>query len=250
MFLQRPSSFLMSATSMRRAAFSFSRKPARIAIWFSFSRRASRDRLAATLFFLRRAQYRSSWRQEKRRDERTGQRQSRSQNAAAINQLRIFSVFFPPLWQLTNMFRFWHFIDQKQTDRLTGKIIYTWPDSEINCQISVFCSFSLTDPESNWSHDSGLELQSLPAGSKDQHVTLCRPETHSLKTLRWKPSEDKTNSGSFCFTAVIHRSRTTISAPAKYSPTCVKLDWSCRADFSSCCLFVVFMLWGEFKVRK
>lgn len=67
MFLQRPSSFLMSATSMRRAAFSFSRKLARIAIWFSFSRRASRDRFAATLFFLRRAQYRSSWRERKRR---------------------------------------------------------------------------------------------------------------------------------------------------------------------------------------
>ena len=62
MFLQRPSSFLKSATSMRRAEFSFSRKLARMAIWFSFSRRASRDRLAATLFFLRRAQYRSSWR--------------------------------------------------------------------------------------------------------------------------------------------------------------------------------------------
>lgn len=67
MFLQRPSSFLMSATSMRRAAFSFSRKLARIAIWFSFSRRASRDRFAATLFFLRRAQYRSSWRERRRR---------------------------------------------------------------------------------------------------------------------------------------------------------------------------------------
>lgn len=60
MFLQRPSSFLMSATSMRSAAFSFSRKPARMAIWFSFSRRASRDLLAAKLFFRRRAQYRSS----------------------------------------------------------------------------------------------------------------------------------------------------------------------------------------------
>lgn len=60
MFLQRPSSFLMSATSTRRAAFSFSRKLARMAIWFSFSRRASRDLLAATLFFRRRAQYRSS----------------------------------------------------------------------------------------------------------------------------------------------------------------------------------------------
>lgn len=60
MFLHRPSSFRMSATSCRRAAFSFSRKPARMAIWFSFRRRASRDLLAATLFFLRRAQYLSS----------------------------------------------------------------------------------------------------------------------------------------------------------------------------------------------
>lgn len=60
MFLQRPSSFLKSDTSMRRAEFSFSRKEARMAIWFSFSRRASRDLLAATLFFLRRAQYLSS----------------------------------------------------------------------------------------------------------------------------------------------------------------------------------------------
>lgn len=65
MFLQRPSSFLKSATSMRRAEFSFSRKEARMAIWFSFSRRASRDLLAATLFFLRRAQYLSSWKAER-----------------------------------------------------------------------------------------------------------------------------------------------------------------------------------------
>lgn len=63
-FLQRPSSFLKSATSRRRAAFSFSRKEARMAIWFSFSRRASLDRLAATLFFLRRAQYLSSCREQ------------------------------------------------------------------------------------------------------------------------------------------------------------------------------------------
>lgn len=59
-FLQRPSSFRRSATSWRSAPFSFSRKPARMAIWFSFSRRASRERLAATLFFLRLAQYFSS----------------------------------------------------------------------------------------------------------------------------------------------------------------------------------------------
>lgn len=61
MFLVRPSSFLKSATSERSAPFSFSRKPARMAIWFSFSRLASRDLLAATLFFLRLAQYLSSW---------------------------------------------------------------------------------------------------------------------------------------------------------------------------------------------
>lgn len=61
MFLQRPSSFLMSATSCRRAAFSRSRKAARTVIWFSFSRRASRERLAASLFFKRRLQYFSSF---------------------------------------------------------------------------------------------------------------------------------------------------------------------------------------------
>ena len=57
-----PSSLRRSATSRRSAPFSFSRKLALMAIWFSFTRRASRDRLAATLFFLRRAQYRSSLR--------------------------------------------------------------------------------------------------------------------------------------------------------------------------------------------
>lgn len=60
MFLQRPSSFRMSATSWRRAAFSRSRKAARTEIWFSFSRRASRERLAASLFLARRFQYFSS----------------------------------------------------------------------------------------------------------------------------------------------------------------------------------------------
>lgn len=60
MFLQRPSSFLMSATSWRRAAFSRSRKAARTEIWFSFSRRASRERFAASLFLTRRLQYFSS----------------------------------------------------------------------------------------------------------------------------------------------------------------------------------------------
>ncbi len=57
---KRPSSFRRSATSCLSAPFSFSRNPARMAIWFSFSRRASRERLAAKLFFLRRAQYLSS----------------------------------------------------------------------------------------------------------------------------------------------------------------------------------------------
>lgn len=60
MFLQRPSSLRMSATSWRRAAFSRSRKAARTEIWFSFSRRASRERLAASLFLARRFQYFSS----------------------------------------------------------------------------------------------------------------------------------------------------------------------------------------------
>ena len=40
---------------------SFSRKFARIAIWFSLTRRASRERLAAILFLRRRAQYLSSF---------------------------------------------------------------------------------------------------------------------------------------------------------------------------------------------
>lgn len=40
---------------------SFSRNPALRAIWFSFMRRASLDRFAAMLFFLRRAQYLSSF---------------------------------------------------------------------------------------------------------------------------------------------------------------------------------------------
>lgn len=64
MFLQRPSSFLMSATSWRRAAFSRSRKAARTEIWFSLSRRASLERFAASLFLTRRLQYFSSchWR--------------------------------------------------------------------------------------------------------------------------------------------------------------------------------------------
>lgn len=66
MFLQRPSSFRMSATSWRRAPFSRSRKAARTEIWFSFSRRASRERLAASLFLARRFQYFSSYYQRRR----------------------------------------------------------------------------------------------------------------------------------------------------------------------------------------
>lgn len=61
MFLQRPQSFRSSATCCRRAAFSRSRKEARTVIWFSFSLRASRERLAATLFFFLLDQYLSSW---------------------------------------------------------------------------------------------------------------------------------------------------------------------------------------------
>lgn len=61
MFLQRPQSFRNSATCCRSAAFSRSRKEARTVIWFSFSRRASRERLAATLFFFLLDQYFSSW---------------------------------------------------------------------------------------------------------------------------------------------------------------------------------------------
>ena len=63
MFLHLPSSLRRSATSWRSAEFSFSRKDARMAIWFSLSRRASRERLAAMLFFRRRAQYLSSCRE-------------------------------------------------------------------------------------------------------------------------------------------------------------------------------------------
>lgn len=60
MFLQRPQSFRNSATCCRNAAFSLSRNEARTVIWFSFSRRASRERLAATLFFFLLDQYLSS----------------------------------------------------------------------------------------------------------------------------------------------------------------------------------------------
>lgn len=62
---------------------SFSRKPALSAIWFSFMRRASRDRFAAMLFFLRRAQYLSSFKSSgtncgrKRKIERKTQRVDR-----------------------------------------------------------------------------------------------------------------------------------------------------------------------------
>lgn len=59
-FLQRPQSLRSSATCCRSAAFSRSRKEARTVIWFSFSRRASRERFAATLFFFLLDQYRSS----------------------------------------------------------------------------------------------------------------------------------------------------------------------------------------------
>ena len=64
MLRQRPSSFLMSATSCLSAWFSLSRKAARTEIWFSFKRRASRERLAASLFLHRRDQYLSSWKRE------------------------------------------------------------------------------------------------------------------------------------------------------------------------------------------
>lgn len=60
MFLIRPSSFLRSPNACLNTEFSFSRKEARLAIWFSFTRRAYRERVAARLFFLRRAQYLSS----------------------------------------------------------------------------------------------------------------------------------------------------------------------------------------------
>jgi len=69
-FLHLPSSFRRSATSWRRAEFSFSRNEARMAIWFSFSRRASLDRLAAMLFFLRLAQYLSSCSLNRERNKR------------------------------------------------------------------------------------------------------------------------------------------------------------------------------------
>lgn len=60
MLRHRPSSLRMSATSCLSAAFSRSRKEARTEIWFSFSRRASRERFAASLFLQRRLQYLSS----------------------------------------------------------------------------------------------------------------------------------------------------------------------------------------------
>lgn len=68
MFLHRPTSLRSSATSVLRAVFSFSRKAARIVIWFSFNRRASRERFAATLFFFRLVQYFSSCNKNKKKE--------------------------------------------------------------------------------------------------------------------------------------------------------------------------------------
>jgi len=53
-------SFNISLYFSRNSSFSLSRNEALIAIWFSLTRRASLDRFAATLFFLRRCQYLSS----------------------------------------------------------------------------------------------------------------------------------------------------------------------------------------------
>ena len=58
--LRSPFSFLSSSTSNFRALFSSSRKRARIAIWFSFRRRASRLLLAAWLFTFLFCQYLSN----------------------------------------------------------------------------------------------------------------------------------------------------------------------------------------------
>ncbi len=66
MLRHRPSSLRMSATSCLSAAFSRSRKAARTEIWFSFSRRASRERFAASLFLQRRLQYLSSLKKRKK----------------------------------------------------------------------------------------------------------------------------------------------------------------------------------------
>jgi len=77
---------------------SFSRKPALSAIWFSFMRRASRDRFAAMLFFLRRAQYLSSFkssgtncsrkRKREREKEREKERIRRGRGGVSCIQVR------------------------------------------------------------------------------------------------------------------------------------------------------------------
>ena len=59
-FLSCLFSSFMASNSSFTASFSLSKNAARIAIWFSLIRRASRDRLAATLFFFRLFQYFSS----------------------------------------------------------------------------------------------------------------------------------------------------------------------------------------------
>lgn len=104
-FLVRPSSFLRSATSCRRAEFSFSRKLARMAIWFSFSRLASRDRLAARLFFLRRAQYLSSCSKDDTREEgRSGKKTSKKdkKDAKLMNQVFLDCTRFRILGNLSH----------------------------------------------------------------------------------------------------------------------------------------------------
>ena len=60
LFLSCLFSSFMASNSSFTASFSLSKNAARIAIWFSLIRRASRDRLAATLFFFRLFQYFSS----------------------------------------------------------------------------------------------------------------------------------------------------------------------------------------------
>ncbi|KAK0150500.1 PHD finger-like domain-containing protein 5A [Merluccius polli] len=64
--LKDPHSFRNSATSDLSAVFSRSRNAARTVIWFSFRRRASRERLAATLFLFLLCQYFSSWRRKRK----------------------------------------------------------------------------------------------------------------------------------------------------------------------------------------
>lgn len=84
---------------------SFSRKPALSAIWFSFMRRASRDRFAAMLFFLRRAQYLSSFKSSGTNCGRKRKREKEHKNVRTLVLIYIAKKHssngvYPDGWQI------------------------------------------------------------------------------------------------------------------------------------------------------